>query len=77
MPETFTYPLAVVQMQMATYRLIEMQREMERLLTDLDRAIYLAEPIEINADDEKHEAWEQGLVDEARRRRAVLDADDG
>jgi hypothetical protein len=78
MPETFPYPLAVVQIQMAAERLMEMQEEMQRLLSDLDCAVYLAEPIEINVDDEKHEAWEAGLIDEAqRRRRAVLEADDG
>lgn len=75
MPETFTYPLHVVQAQMAVYRLLEMQEEMERLLSDLDRIVYLAEPIEINTDDDKHEAWENGLVAETKRRMAVIEAE--
>ncbi len=74
--EAFTYPLHVVQTQMAIYRLIDMQEELERLLTDLDRAVYLAEPLEINVDDVKHADWEDGLVLEAQRRMAVVEVDD-
>jgi len=71
--EAFTYPEHVVQTQMVVFRLLDMQDEMERLLSDLDRAVYLAESEDINADDDKHAAWDKGLRAEAKRRMAEAD----